>query len=136
MLAQVRPMHVSPNMIARHELPEDAADWHTVQIAFERLSDDRSLSCPESDDEIFEYVKLESADYDATERSRLKFLRTAQVAEVKYWLWEYTEEDGQLDYVVFRLTPNGSSMLSLMEPNGLSAEQFLLADSFDEIYWS
>lgn len=122
-------------LIRREELPDDAADWHSVKISFDRLTDDGPGSCPESEDEIFAYVAMESADGDEADRSRFRFLRTAQVGDARYWLWEYTEDDGQVCYASFRLSRDGSSTTGLAEPNGLSPEQYLLADYYDEVYW-
>ena len=123
-------------MIARDELPEDAAEWTHVAISFERLAGDSAESCPTSENEVFEYVQMESADTDAADRTRLRFVRTAHVAEAEYWMWEYAEEDGQVCYVVLRRNLDGSTVLGLSEPNGLSPEQYLLADYYEEIYWS
>jgi len=118
-------------MIPRKNLPEDAANWTSVSITFPRLKQDSADSCPESEDHIFDYVRLESADTALSERARFRFVRTARVADIAYWLWEYTE-----GYVVFRQNADGSTILGLSEPNGLSHEQYLLADYYDEIYWS
>jgi hypothetical protein len=122
-------------MIPRSELPEDASEWQSIRIHFERLSDDSPLSCPASEGEVFEYVEAESGDSVAADRARLKFIRTATVAEAKYWMWSYCEADGQLMYVVCRSNPDGTGVLGLSEPNGLSPEQYLLADYYDEVYW-
>ncbi len=123
-------------MIPREQLPEDAADWTEVDVTFERLIPDTAESCPQSEDEIFDYVRMESADTESSSRSRLKFLRTAAVGDSRYWMWEYQESDGQRVYVLFQEDFDGSSILGLAEPNGLSQEQYLLADYYDEVYWS
>ena len=85
---------------------------------------------------MFLYVQLESADLDAAQRSRLRFIRTAQVAEANYWLWDYTEGDGEVCYVTLRQNPDGSNLLSLDWHNGLSHEQFLLAEYYNEVWGS
>lgn len=82
------------------------------------------------------YVRMESADTDSAEEASLLFLRTARIGEASYWLWSYTESDGVVCFVTCRQNDDGSNMLSLAEPNGLSPEQYLLADYYDEIYWS
>jgi hypothetical protein len=122
-------------MIPRADLPEDASEWQSVRVDFERLSEDSPASCPRSEDNVFEYVQTESGDSAAADRFRLLFIRTAAVAEAKYWMWSYCEDDGRLIYVVFRSNPDGSGILGLSEPNGLSPEQYLLADYYDEVYW-
>ena len=123
-------------MIPRHELPDDATAWTDVEVSFPRLANDSPLSCPDTDDDIFDYVQSESADTEAAERERLRFVRTARVADADFWLWEYTESDGELCYVTFQRHPDGSSMLGLASSNGLSHEQYLLAEYYDEVYWS
>lgn len=123
-------------MIPRDQLPEDAADWSGASIFWERLDLDCAASCPETEDQVFEYVRMESADSDDADRARLRFARTAQVGDSKYWLWEYTESDGQVCFVFLRVDPDGSILLGLADANGLSHAQFLLADYYDEIYWS
>lgn len=123
-------------MIPRADLPEDASKWQSVRVHFDRLGEDSPVSCPNSEDEVFEYVQAESGDSTAANRVRLEFIRTAAVAEAKYWMWSYREEDGRLIYVVFRSDPDGSGVVGLSETNGLSPEQYLLADYYDEIYWA
>jgi len=124
------------NVIKRNELPDDAADWTKVDVSFQRLDDDSEISCPASRNRIFEYVRIESADTNKAASDRLAFLRTARIGKTKYWLWNYTESDGEMTYVFFRQNPDGSTVLGLSGPNGLSPEQYLLADYYDEIYWS
>lgn len=122
-------------MIEREKLPEDAADWSDLDVSFEPLPDNTVGSCPESEDRIFEYVCQESADTDASERSRFRFIRTAQVGDAQFWLWEYEESDGMVVYVTFQARNDETSLLGLAESNGLSPEQFMLAEYYDEIYW-
>lgn len=121
---------------SRSSLPEDAAEWTSVSVSFPRLKDDSASSCPETVEEIMAYVRTESGDTNNAEQNRLSFLRTAQIAKCKYWLWRYQEYDGAECFVVFRLKPDGSTSLGLSETNGLSPEQYLLAEQYDKIYWS
>lgn len=79
---------------------------------------------------------MESGATDQANRERLAFLRTARVAEAQFWVWNYTEHDGEAVFVTYQLNSDGSSVLSLASPNGLSAEQFVLAQYYDEVYWS
>ena len=123
-------------MIPREALPDDAADWSSIEVALPRLFDDSPGSCPVSPDDIFEYVQIESGDTDSAERARLVFIRTAEVSDARYWLWQYTESDGEKCFVTFRADPDGTTVLGLASPNGLSEEQYLLAEYYDEVYWS
>jgi len=69
-----------------------------------RLSPDTAASAPGSIDEVIDYLRLESTDENAVTVDRLCWLRTAQVAGAKYWLWTYTELSGWASYVfVLRL---------------------------------
>jgi hypothetical protein len=123
-------------VIPRDELPENAADWSAVTISFPRLAEDTPDSCPRSLNQIFEYIQIESGDVDNAHRSRLVFLRTAQVADARYWLWSYTETGGEKVFVTCRVNSDGSTCVGLANPNGLSAEQFMLAEYYDAVYWS
>lgn len=123
-------------MIRREDLPDDAADWTTVSISLDRLRSDREDSCPSSREEIMEYVRLESADTDDANDASLKFIRTAKIGDISCWLWSFQESDGEVCYVLFRKNGDGSTILGLASANSLSPEQYLLADYYDEVYWS
>ena len=79
---------------------------------------------------------LESADLDDAKDESLRFLRTAQVEGSRYWLWSYTESDGEVCYVFFRVSADGDTLLSLSSTGGLSPELYLLADFYELVYWS
>ena len=64
------------------------------------------------------------------------FVRTAQVGDARYWLWSYKESDGEAKFVTCRVASDGSIELALASANGLNAEQFLLAEYYDEVYWA
>jgi len=123
-------------MIRREDLPEDAADWNSVSVSFDRLRPDREDTCPASRNEIMDYVQIESSDTESADDAALKYLRTALVGDASYWLWSYSESDGTLCFVTFCKSADGSTILGLAEPNGLSEEQYLLADYYGEVYWS
>jgi|RhiMetdeSRZDD1v2_1073273.scaffolds.fasta_scaffold239025_2 hypothetical protein len=123
-------------MIVREELPDDAAEWSSVRVTFDRLPLDTQESCPCTVADVFEYVQLESTDADHADRYRLAFVRTAQVVDARFWLWTYTESDGEQVFVTYQLKSDDSSVLGLASPNGLDAEQFMLAEYYDEVYWS
>ena len=103
-------------MIPREQLPEDAEKWNSVSVSFPYLTD----NTPHSEDAVIEYIKIESSDTDSANKERLKFVRTAQVSDSKFWLWEYTEDDGTIVYVTLSTDPNGHECLGLAEANGLS----------------
>lgn len=47
---------------SRDSLPEDAADWNTIEVDFPRLERDTMESCPLDLEELVDYVRKESAD--------------------------------------------------------------------------
>jgi hypothetical protein len=122
-------------MISREELPEDPLEWHDVNVSFPLLAQDSEASSPWSRSEVFDYVQRESADLDQSKEERLRFVRTAQVADAQYWLWTYQEEDGESCYVALRQKKD-SEYLSLSSTSGLSPERYLLAHYYDMVYWS
>jgi hypothetical protein len=122
-------------VISRKDLPEDAADWTNVSVDFERLEPDDASACPCPMEEIVEYIRDESADLDDAREEQVQFLRTAQIGKVKYWIWRYTESDGEACYLTVSDAPGGISNMGLSAANGLSPEQYMLADYFEEIYW-
>jgi hypothetical protein len=122
-------------MIPREKLPEDPLEWSDVKVSFAHLAPDSADSCPQTKEEILEYIARESADLDRTNEERLKFIRTAQVADARYWLWSYEEEDGEVCYVALR-QKKGSEYLSLSSTSSLSVDRYLLAHYYDMVYWS
>jgi hypothetical protein len=58
------------------------------------------------------------------------------VRETQYWIWTYTESDGEETFVTVGLKDNGSTRLGIASPNGLTPDQFLMADYYEEVYWS
>jgi hypothetical protein len=123
-------------VIPRSQLPEDAADWRDVAISFPRLAEDGPTSCPHAPSEIFACLQDAGADLRAADRNRLVFARTAQVAAARYWLWTLADAADEPVFVVCRVDPDGSSCLGLARANGLSPDQFLLAEYYDAIHWS
>ena len=122
--------------IDRDKLPTDAADWHDVSVELPRLRDNSAGSCPQKEQDIFEYVRTESADLEKSDRKRFRFLRTARVKTQRFWLWEYVERDGVRNFVLIQADPKRNTRLSINEANRLSPEQFILAAYYDEVYWS
>lgn len=100
------------------------------------LSPNTEESCPLALSEIIQYVQMEPADAEEATKERLQFVRTAQIADEKYWLWTYTEADGDTCYVFFKQEANGNTLLGLTSSEGLSPEWYLLAEYYDMVYWS
>ena len=120
----------------KDSLPEDPAKWKDIHVSFPRLSQDSPASCPIPVAEVMDYVRAESADLDDSKDESLRFIRTAQVEGSRYWLWSYTESDGEVCYVFFRERAHGDTLLSLTSTSDLTPEQYILADHYDLVYWS
>jgi hypothetical protein len=122
-------------MIPRSDLPDDASDWSNVPVVLARLEPDTTDGCPCDVEDVVQYLRMESADLDDTEPDRLRFIRSAALGNVRAWIWEYTEADGEVTYITVHLASNGDSTLGVASPNGLTHEQFLLAEHYDAVYW-
>lgn len=100
-----------------------------------RLEPDSVGGCPRDVEELVHYLRIESADLDDTEPDRLRFVRSAALGSARAWIWEYTQADGEVTYVTVHLASNGDSTLSVASPNGLTHEQYLLAEHYGAVYW-
>ena len=80
-------------------------------------------------DDIQDYLRLEDADADSVEWRELNFIRTALVADTRYWIWDYRESDGAHCYVTVSCNSEGQLCVG-MDGNwhGLTPEQFILGD--------
>ncbi len=116
-------------MIPFDEMPEDNAQLAAIVIDFPLLRPNTAESCPVPITDVVEYLRLESPDGDAIDAGQLSFLRTAQVAEQRYWIWAFQEADGSPCYVTVAVSPEGSSCIGYEENYyGLAPEQFMLGD--------
>lgn len=122
-------------MFNRDELPDDAADWRSIEVQLEDLPEGLD-SCPYPLDDVFDYIIQESGDGDLASRDRLVFLRAAKLKDSRAWIWSYCELDGSSCYVHCSQGANGGTSLGIAESNGLSPAQFMLAEYYDEVYWS
>jgi hypothetical protein len=112
-------------MAPRKKLPKKFKDRKGISVSFPRLSPDSPRSCPLSIREIMEYVRVESADLEKAKRKSLVFLRTAEVGEYLYWLWRFTESNGEECYVTVQYEPNCTVVIGLTGSEGLSPEEYL-----------
>lgn len=62
-------------------------------------------------------------------------VRAALVNESTYWLWRFKATEDLDCYVAVRQTPDGDSVLGFDEAFGLSPEQWLVMDYYDEEDW-
>lgn len=116
-------------MIPFEEMPKDNADLANVEIDFPRLAWDSAGSCPEPMSEILSYLSIESADGESLQASDLTFLRTAEIwNEGHYWIWEFTESDGEQCYVTVSESAETGVTCIGFDGNywNLTPEQFIL----------
>ena len=116
-------------MIPFNEMPEDNAELANIEIEFPRLQPNKPDSCPVAPDDVVEYLRMESADAESVEASQLHFMRTALVADHRYWIWSFRESDGSDCFVTVSVSPDGTTCTGYEENYyGLSPEQFMLGD--------
>jgi hypothetical protein len=116
----------------REELPEDNAELANVAVELPPLAEDAPNSCPVPMEEIVNYLRLESPPGSQVTAQSLTFLRTAQVAEKRYWIWKFTELQGAECFVTVSITPEGESTIGYEENyHNLTPEQFMLGDYYE-----
>ena len=65
---------------------------------------------------------------DALREGDLSFVRTADVEGTKYWIWSFTEPDGESAYATVAVSSSGSTLGYDANTYDLSPEQFILGD--------
>lgn len=114
--------------IRAEDLPEEWSDFAALDVDFPPLPDDQTRRYPEFEEELVEYMQLEGEEID---RDSLKFLRSARLNEWSYWIWEVELPEGDKGYATAALGNNQQRLSYDQDWNGLTPEQFLLADHFD-----
>lgn len=103
-------------------VPRDPELLKAMVFDLPRLKPDSADSCPCSRSEIQAYADAESA----FERPTLRFVRTADIDDVKYWLWEDHDSKGEdFDYVYVDQYEDCMTLGSGRR-SGMSPEQFLM----------
>jgi len=110
-------------------MPEDNAELANVVIEFPLLQPNTAESCPIPIADVVDYLRLESPDGETVHPGQLRFLRTAQVADQRYWIWAFQESDDSACYATVSVSPDGSTCTGYDENYyGLTPEQFMLGD--------
>jgi hypothetical protein len=101
-------------------------------IDFPLLQPNDAESCPLPMETILDYLNEESSDGDGIQAGQLNFLRTALVAEKRYWIWSFQDSDGSDCFVTASWSPNGNAEIGYDENDyDLTPEQFMLGDYHD-----
>ncbi len=111
-------------MLGFDEMPERNEDLATIEIDFDHVSFDRVSEPNEIEPYLLEYLDREGFTPD----NGLKFLRTAQVEETVYWIWEFTT-DGEKSYATATQNKDGSTSVGCdTDYYSLTPEQYILGD--------
>ncbi len=86
-------------MLTYDEMPEDNAELAKIDIEFPYQRNNGPKSCPNSMEEILEYLSIECPNGDRIKEQDLEFLRTAKVKNARYWIWKFSDPDGAECYV-------------------------------------
>ncbi len=106
------------------EMPDDNYDLSKIEIDFSHVSFERVSEPKEIEPYLLDYLEREGYLPDGN----LYFLRTAQVADIVYWIWEF-ESDGDKTYATATQDSNGDTSLGCdTDYYGLSPEQYILGD--------
>lgn len=117
-------------MLDATEMPHENADLARIEIDFPWLAPDSAASCPVSSQQVLEYLSMEVPGGERLRWEDLKFLRTARVAAVRYWIWSFNEPaDSSPAYVTVSVDDQGSTVVGYeSDYYGLTPEQYLLGD--------
>ena len=121
-------------MIPFDEMPADNAELVNIDIDLPRLQPDSADSCPVPLEDLVAYLRLESPDYESVQASQLLFLRTALVADHRYWIWSFQESDGTECFATVSAAPDGTACRGYDDNSyGLTPEQFMLG-TFHQVF--
>jgi hypothetical protein len=116
-------------MLPYDDMPDNNQDLTRIEISFPHLPFPYNLPlfCPRKVREILEYLRREGEEQIT--KNSLMFLRTARVAEAKYWIWEFYDSENRKCYVTVSQAQNGSTCIGYEEDYyHLTPEQFMLGD--------
>lgn len=116
-------------------LPPDTQGLAAVEVELLPLADDSPASCPASIDELLDYLALEVPGGAQLTPQDLTFLRTADLGDVRYWIWWFQEpKGGEAAYATVAEDPGTSVTLGYdANEHGLSPEQFIVGEHCG--YW-
>lgn len=107
------------------QMPDYRQDLRSVSVEFPTLGTKQTARHTEFVKDLLEYLSCEGDDLDAED---LEFLRSAQVAERKYWAWRYPDTAGQWAYAFVSEGEDGQVSMGCDSEEDLAIEQAILAD--------
>ena len=111
-------------MIGYDEMPEDNAELTKIQIDFPQVPFSKVSEPSEIEPHLLDYFNRE----DYTPDGNLTFLRTAQVEDTVYWIWEFIS-DGDKSFATATQDKEGNGCLGCdTDYYGLTPEQYILGD--------
>jgi hypothetical protein len=111
-------------MLSYDEMPEDNAELAKIEINFPHVPFSEVSEPNEIELYLLDYLKVEGYVPD----SKIKFIRTAQVEDTVYWIWEYIS-DGKKTYAIATQDEEGNTSLGCdTDYYGLTPEQYILGD--------
>ncbi len=124
----------------RDQLPKSWMDLKHCSFDFPFLSPNDPSKCPRSNPEILEYLDVEAPGGSESGSTNfipfdLRFIRTALINSSKYWIWRFKAIDNLDCYVAVQQTPSGDSILGFDETFGLTPEQWMVMDYYDDEGW-
>lgn len=128
------------NIPPRNQLPKSWKGLQSYTFDLPLLSPNDPSTCPEAISDILDYLDVEAPGGSESGSENviqfdLQFVRTALVNDDKFWLWRFKAEDGLDCYVSVRQTPDGQTILGFDEAFGLTPEQWLVLDYYDQEDW-
>jgi hypothetical protein len=116
-------------VLSAEEMPDDDADLAAIDVDFP-LADDTSGACPVRVAELLRYLADEAPGGERLAEADLAFLRTAQVAERRYWIWRFHEPDGGgAAYATVSVNERDQTTVGYAADYcDLTPEQFILGD--------
>ena len=106
-------------------MPEHRADLASVPVDFPNLDPAQTSRHIKLAARAVAYLEREGVELDVED---LTFLRSAQVAERRFWIWSFRDDLNELAYVTALEDPRGRVSLGYDDADGLTPEQALLAE--------
>ena len=98
----------------------------SVRSSLPYLPDNSAASCPVSAQQVARYVRAHTEGVPVDPK-QISFVRTAQVEDCRYWMWEYRVE-GTPSYALVMEDGEGAWLSNRAAEPRLSPEEILLAD--------